>query len=164
MTTANMTTAKVSEADTEQFRLRRFVERLVQQGDCLVHDAPIDLVDVAAILDGNSKAVWFRNVGPERAELAGNIMGARRRLALALDTTEAEFAATLRQRLAKPIAPKSRVTGLRCKRSCFLVTTPTLRRSPCISSMVSTARLISPPASISPAIRRRAGPISGAAE
>jgi 2,5-furandicarboxylate decarboxylase 1 len=95
----------MTKANTEKFRLRRFVERLVQQGDCLVHDAPIDLVDVAAILDGNPKAVWFRNVGPERAELAGNIMGARRRLALALGTTEAEFAATLRQRLSRPIAP-----------------------------------------------------------
>ena len=48
--------------DTEKFRLRRFVEKLVQQGECVVHDAPIDLIDVAAVLDGNPKAVWFRNV------------------------------------------------------------------------------------------------------
>ena len=34
-------------ADTERFRLRRFVERLVQAGECEVHDKPIDLVDVA---------------------------------------------------------------------------------------------------------------------
>ena len=31
--------------DTEKFRLRPFVERLVQQGECVVHDAPIDLID-----------------------------------------------------------------------------------------------------------------------
>ena len=39
----------------------------------MVHDDPIDLVDVAAVLDGNPKAVWFRNVGPERTELVGNV-------------------------------------------------------------------------------------------
>jgi len=30
-------------ADSERFRLRRFVERLVQLGECEVHDKPIDL-------------------------------------------------------------------------------------------------------------------------
>ena len=30
-------------ADTERFRLRRFVERLVQLGECDIHDKPIDL-------------------------------------------------------------------------------------------------------------------------
>ena len=42
-------------ADTERFRLRRFVERLVQLGECEIHDKPIDLVDVGAVLDGNSE-------------------------------------------------------------------------------------------------------------
>jgi UbiD family decarboxylase len=91
--------------DTEKFRLRSFVERLVQQGHCVVHDAPIDLIDVAAVLDGNPKAVWFRNVGPERTELIGNVMGARERLALALDTDGAGFAKVLRERLAQPYEP-----------------------------------------------------------
>ncbi|MBV8287403.1 MAG: hypothetical protein JOZ35_10825 [Hyphomicrobiales bacterium] len=58
--------------DTEKFRLRHFVEKLVQQGECLVHDDPVDLIDVAAVLDCNPHAVWFRAVGPERAELVGN--------------------------------------------------------------------------------------------
>jgi 2,5-furandicarboxylate decarboxylase 1 len=70
----------VPEPDTEKFRLRRFVERLVQQGECIIHGGPIDLIDVAAVLDGNPKAVWFRAVGPERAELVGNVMGAKRRV------------------------------------------------------------------------------------
>ncbi len=78
-------------ADTERFRLRRFVERLVQLGECEVHDKPIDLVDVAAVLDGNPRATWFTAVGPEKAELVGNVMGSRQRLALALDTDEAGF-------------------------------------------------------------------------
>jgi UbiD family decarboxylase len=91
--------------DIDTFRLRRFVETLVGEGECVVHEAPIDLIDVAAVLDGNPKAVWFRAVGPERAELVGNVMGARKRLALALAVGEAELATTLRERLARPVAP-----------------------------------------------------------
>ena len=75
--------------DTERFRLRRYVERLVQLGECEVHDQPIDLIDVGAVLDGNPRATWFKAVGPEKAELIGNVMGSRKRLALALDTDEA---------------------------------------------------------------------------
>ena len=71
----------MTQVDTEKFRLRHFVEKLVQEGECVVHDAPIDLIDVAAVLDCNPNAVWFRAVGPERTELVGNVMGTRRRLA-----------------------------------------------------------------------------------
>ena len=95
----------MTQADTEKFRLRHFVEKLVQQGECIVHDAPIDLIDVAAVLDGNPKAVWFRAVGPEKTELVGNVMGSRRRLAAALDTDEAGFPAVLRERLRHPLTP-----------------------------------------------------------
>ena len=94
-----------AQVDTEKFRLRHFVERLVQQGECAVHDEPIDLIDVAAVLDCNPNAVWFRAVGPEKTELVGNVMGARRRLAAALDTDEAGFPAALRERLRHPQAP-----------------------------------------------------------
>src|ERR1700730_14681394 len=89
------------QADTEKFRLRHFVEKLVQEGECIVHDDPIDLIDVAAVLDGNPSAVWFRAVGPEKTELVGNVMGTRRRLAAALDTDEARFSAGLREALPK---------------------------------------------------------------
>src|SRR5262249_8993074 len=87
--------------DTEKFRLRHFVEKLVQQGECVVHDDPIDLIDVAAVLDCNPHAVWFRAVGPEKI----NVMGTRRRLAAALDTDEPGFSAALRERLRHPVAP-----------------------------------------------------------
>ncbi len=92
-------------ADTERFRLRRFVERLVQLGECEVHDKPIDLVDVAAVLDGNTKATWFKAVGPEKAELIGNVMGSRKRLALALNTDEAGLLPEITKRLAGPHKP-----------------------------------------------------------
>ena len=67
--------------DTERFRLRNFVEKLVESGDCEVHEKPIDLIDVGAVLDGNPKAVLFKAAGPEKAELVGNVMASRKRLA-----------------------------------------------------------------------------------
>lgn len=91
--------------DTERFRLRRYVDRLVQMGECEVHDQPIDLVDVAGRLDGNPKAVLFRAAGPERAELCGNVMGSRKRLAMALDTDEQGLLGELNKRLTRPVAP-----------------------------------------------------------
>ncbi|HTS40220.1 MAG TPA: UbiD family decarboxylase [Xanthobacteraceae bacterium] len=91
--------------DTERFRLRRFVQRLIEAGECEVRDQPIDLVDVAAVLDGNSRATLFRAAGPEKAELVGNVMGSRRRLAIAFDTDEAGLLPTLAQRLSQPQAP-----------------------------------------------------------
>ena len=89
--------------DFERFRLRRFVEDLVQIGECVVHDEPIALAHIAGVLDGNPKAVWFRNVGPEGAELVGNVMGSRRRLACALNVSEAGFADELRRRLTAAV-------------------------------------------------------------
>lgn len=87
--------------DTERFRLRNFVEKLVDMGECEVRDEPIDLVDVAGVLDGNPRAVLFKSAGPERAELVGNVMGSRKRLASALGTDERNLLATLNQRLSR---------------------------------------------------------------
>jgi 2,5-furandicarboxylate decarboxylase 1 len=91
--------------DTERFRLRNFVQKLTDLGECEVHKAPIDLVDVGAVLDGNPRAVHFKSAGPEKAELVGNVMGSRKRLANALDTDERGLLATLSARLQKLHAP-----------------------------------------------------------
>ena len=85
--------------DTERFRLRNFVDKLVEAGECEVHNAPIDLVDVGGVLDGNPRAVLFKAAGPEKAELVGNVMASRRRLAAALDTDERGLLGTLATRL-----------------------------------------------------------------
>ena len=89
----------IQKSDAERFRLRNFVEKLLESGECEVHDKPIDLVDVASILDGNPRAVWFKAAGPEKAELVGNVMGSRKRLAQALDTDERGLLRTLSARL-----------------------------------------------------------------
>ncbi len=85
--------------DTERFRLRNFVDRLVESGECEVHDKPIDLVDVGGVLEGNPKAVLFKSAGPEKAELVGNVMASRKRIAQALDTDERSLLGTLSKRL-----------------------------------------------------------------
>jgi hypothetical protein len=64
--------------DFERFRLRRFLESLGSDELQRV-ETPVALADVAAALEGNPKAVWFRRARPEGAELAGNVAGSRAR-------------------------------------------------------------------------------------
>ena len=47
-------------------RLRHFVELLARQGELETVESPIDLVDVAARLDGNPKAVLLRQAGAKK--------------------------------------------------------------------------------------------------
>lgn len=86
--------------DLDRFRLRRFVDEAVAAGEAEVVAEPVDLIDVAARLDGNPKAVLFLNAGPERAELVGGVVAGRRRLALAFGVAPEELAAEIDRRLA----------------------------------------------------------------
>lgn len=69
--------------DIDRFQLRAFVESLSDTDELLTIDDPIDLADVAEVFEGNRKAVWLRQVGAERAEVVGNVVGSRTRLARA---------------------------------------------------------------------------------
>lgn len=100
-----MDTAHTTTADTETFRLRRFVERLEEAGEVETHDESVKLSVVARHLDGNPKAVLFRNAGPEGAEMIGNVMGSRRRLAMALGIADKDFLAAIIAGWKNPIAP-----------------------------------------------------------
>src|SRR3954468_3257955 len=75
-----------TEMDLDRFRLRRFLESLGSD-ELQKVEAPVALAEVAGILEGNPKAVWFGSAGPERASLAGNVAGSRSRLAKAFGTT-----------------------------------------------------------------------------
>ncbi len=89
-------------ADCERFRLRRFVEDLGGGGsndELQTVSAQTDLADVAAILEGNPKAVLFRAVGPERQELVGNVTGSRTRMARAFGVTAEALLPELMRRL-----------------------------------------------------------------
>jgi 2,5-furandicarboxylate decarboxylase 1 len=95
----------VSKIDMEKFRLRSFVDRLIELGEVEIHDEPVSLADLARHLDTNPKAVLFRKAGPEHAEVIGNVMGSRRRIAEAFGVSEREIFAEMSRRLTKPIAP-----------------------------------------------------------
>jgi 2,5-furandicarboxylate decarboxylase 1 len=82
----------------DRFRLRRFVDSLPADELETRSDA-IDLADVAAALEDNPKAVWFKAVGPERHELIGNVTGSRGRIARAFGVGPNELTAEIRRRL-----------------------------------------------------------------
>jgi UbiD family decarboxylase len=95
-------TGRSAEIDTDAFRLRRFVDRLIALGEVELHSEPVALADIGAVLDGNAKAVLFRKAGPEGVELVGNVMGSRARLAAAFGVAPTELAQELGRRMAKP--------------------------------------------------------------
>ncbi|HET7201449.1 MAG TPA: UbiD family decarboxylase [Burkholderiales bacterium] len=78
--------ARETGIDLERFRLRRFVEELLQAGELDVRAGAAELIDVAPALEGSSRAVLFERVGREGAPLVGNVMGGRSRLARAFGT------------------------------------------------------------------------------
>ncbi len=95
----------VASVDFDRFRLARLVDRLAEAGEVETVAEAVPLARVAARLDGNPKAVLFESAGPEGARLAGNVMGSRRRLALALGTGERDLLPALLDRLDNPIPP-----------------------------------------------------------
>jgi len=89
----------------DMFRLRSFLAALAAAGELERVGEHVDLIDIAARLDGNPRAVLFSQVGPEGAELVGNVMGSRKRLALALGVAENQVVAEVLNRIAAPLAP-----------------------------------------------------------
>jgi UbiD family decarboxylase len=88
--------------DLERFRLRRFLDSLPPE-ELQKLEAPVALGELAAALEGNPRAVWCSRVGPEGAELAGNVAGSRSRLAHAFGTTRERLLQEVLSRLrAKP--------------------------------------------------------------
>jgi 2,5-furandicarboxylate decarboxylase 1 len=95
----------IANIDTESFRLSTFVDLLGREGELETVQTPTDLIDVAAGLDGNPKAVLFEKAGPEQARLVGNVMGSRRRMALAFGVSETALLGEVLQRSAAPLPP-----------------------------------------------------------
>jgi 2,5-furandicarboxylate decarboxylase 1 len=87
--------------DTEKFRLRRFVDRLIELGEVEVHDEKVPLTGLSAIIEGTSKAVLFKQAGPERFEIAAKTAGSRSRLAAAFGTSEEGLYDAYHRRLAE---------------------------------------------------------------
>ncbi len=84
--------------DFERFRLRRFIESLGAE-ELDTCNAAIDLAGLAAVMEGNPKAVLFRSAGPEQAQLVGNVMGGRARIAKAFGVKPHELMEEVTRRL-----------------------------------------------------------------
>ena len=57
----------------DKFRLRRFVERLIDMNEVEIHDEPVALAEMSGFIEATSKAVLFRNVGPEQHEVVAAV-------------------------------------------------------------------------------------------
>ncbi|HZE46848.1 MAG TPA: UbiD family decarboxylase [Xanthobacteraceae bacterium] len=80
--------AAASKVDLEKYRLRRFVKRLIDLGEVEIHDEPVALTGLSAIIESTGKALLFTKAGPERLEIVAKTAGSRKRLAAAFDTSE----------------------------------------------------------------------------
>jgi len=97
-----VTTKTALTIDMERYRLRRFVDRLVDLGEVEIHDRPVPLAGLAAVIEGTRKAVLFKKAGPEQAEIVAKTAGSRRRLAAAFQTSEDRLYDEYFKRLANP--------------------------------------------------------------
>ncbi len=86
--------------DLDRYRLRGFIDGLAGTDEVERREAPVDLADIAKILDGNPRAVHFLAAGPERQELVGNVVSSRSRIARAFGVEPGRLAAEIARRLA----------------------------------------------------------------
>src|SRR5215472_12993197 len=88
--------------DLEKYRLRRFVERLIAMDEVEIHDEPVPLTGLSAIIEGTEKAVLFKKAGPEQVEVVAKTAGNRARLAAAFETSEEKLYDEYFKRLGNP--------------------------------------------------------------
>jgi 2,5-furandicarboxylate decarboxylase 1 len=89
-------------AALDKFRLRRFVDHLIEIGEAIVRPEPIALADLSAAIAATPKAVLFKNAGPEHFEIAAAVCGSRARLAAAFGVEAREVAHEYMRRLGQP--------------------------------------------------------------
>ncbi|MFZ0841966.1 MAG: hypothetical protein WAM77_31355, partial [Xanthobacteraceae bacterium] len=58
-----------SNIDTEKYRLRRFVDRLVAMDEVEIHDKPVPLTALSATIESSPRAHLFKKAGPEQVEI-----------------------------------------------------------------------------------------------
>ena len=77
--------------DLDKYRLRTFVERLIELGEVEIHEEPVALSDLSRIIEATPKATLFRKVGPEQVEMVAAVCGGRGRLAVAFGVDHREL-------------------------------------------------------------------------
>src|SRR5262245_62775977 len=88
--------------DLYKYRLRRFVERLIDMDDVETHDEPVPLTALSAIIEGTEKAGPFKRAGPDQLEIVAKTAGSPRRLAAAFEVSEDTLHEEYFRRLANP--------------------------------------------------------------
>ena len=91
-----------SAVDMQKFRLRRFVECLIDMGEVDIHDEPVPLTALSRVIEGTARVQLFRKAGPEQVEIVAKTAGSRKRLAAAFATAEDKLGAEYFRRLACP--------------------------------------------------------------
>src|SRR4051794_10601971 len=99
MTATNSNSSKI---DLEKFRLRTFVDRLIDMGEVEIHDEPVPLTGLGEMIERTQKAVLFKSAGPERTEIVAKTAASRARLIAAFETTEEKIYDEYFKRLANP--------------------------------------------------------------
>lgn len=94
--------AKSFEPDFDKFRLRKFVDRLINIDEVEVQGKPVTMAQLSGYIEGTPKASLFRQAGPERLEVVGNVMGSRRRMAAAFDVDVADVVEEYQRRIDNP--------------------------------------------------------------
>jgi 2,5-furandicarboxylate decarboxylase 1 len=69
--------------DMNKFRLRSFVDRLIELGEVEIHEESVPLSELSRVIEASPKATLFRKAGPEELEVVAAVCGSRRRLAAA---------------------------------------------------------------------------------
>src|ERR1700726_858342 len=88
--------------DFDKYRLRSFVERLIELGEVEIHERPVPLTGLSPIIERTDKAVLFKKAGPEQIELVAKTAGNRKRLAAAFETSEDKLYDESFRRLPSP--------------------------------------------------------------
>jgi UbiD family decarboxylase len=86
----------------DKFRLRRFVERLIDMGEVEIHDEPVPLAELSRIIEASPKAVLFRKAGPEQVEVVAGVTGSRRRVAAGFGVEPKDFIDDYWRRIGNP--------------------------------------------------------------
>ena len=78
------------------------MDRLIDMGEVEIHDEPVPLTGLGAIIERTEKAVLFKSAGPEKAEMVAKTAASRKRLIAAFETTEEKIYDEYFKRLANP--------------------------------------------------------------
>ncbi len=91
-----------TEFDFDKFRLRNFVDRLIELDEVEIHDEQVALRDMSAMIEATDKAVLFRKAGPEQSEVIAKSNGGRKRIAAAFETEPGNVPEAYAARVSSP--------------------------------------------------------------